>query len=131
MVTHFIIQSDLVIGFKLGVALPPGGVFDARHILIGEHSAHAGKGTSTLGIDFLDEGMEVIRQQGRRVPEDVAVIGYDDLSIAALNNPSLTTVSQHINQAGRLLAENLLNQLETGVVSNVTLPVDLVKRQSA
>jgi len=75
--------------------------------------------------------MEVIRQQGRRVPEDVAVIGYDDLSIAALNNPSLTTVSQHINQAGRLLAENLLNQLETGVVSNVTLPVDLVKRQSA
>jgi len=75
--------------------------------------------------------MEAIRRHGRRVPEDVAVIGYDNLSIAALANPPLTTVSQHVSQAGGLLAETLLQYIQTGNVTNVTVPVELIKRQSA
>jgi DNA-binding LacI/PurR family transcriptional regulator len=75
--------------------------------------------------------METIRAHGRRVPEDVAVVGYDDLSIAKLSNPPLTTVRQNVSKAGKLLADNLIHYLETGIVSNVTVPVELVKRQSA
>ena len=75
--------------------------------------------------------MDAIREHGRRVPEDVAVVGYDDLSIAGHSNPPLTTVRQNIPLAGKLLAENLIHQLETGSVTNVTIPVELVARKSA
>ncbi len=75
--------------------------------------------------------MDVIREHGRRVPEDVAVIGYDDLSIAEHSNPPLTTVRQNIPLAGRMLAENLIRFLETKVVNNATIPVELIVRKSA
>lgn len=77
------------------------------------------------------EAMNEIRKQGRRVPEDVAVVGYDDLSIAVYSNPPLTTVRQNVTLAGKLLAQNLLQYLQTGVVTNTTMPVDLIVRQSA
>jgi DNA-binding LacI/PurR family transcriptional regulator len=75
--------------------------------------------------------MDVIREHGRRVPEDVAVIGYDDLSIAEHSNPPLTTIRQNVPMAGRMLAENLIKYLETRTVTNVTIPVELVARKSA
>jgi DNA-binding LacI/PurR family transcriptional regulator len=75
--------------------------------------------------------IDVIRNHGRSVPDDIAVIGYDDLSIAAFNNLPLTTIRQNIPLAGRLLAQNLIQYLQTGLVSNVTIPVELVVRKSA
>lgn len=74
--------------------------------------------------------MDVIRANGRRVPEDVAVVGYDDLSIAEFSNPPLTTIRQNIPLAGKLLAQNLLQYLQTGLVMNVSIPVELVIRRS-
>lgn len=75
--------------------------------------------------------INVIQNSGKRVPEDVAVVGYDDLSIANYNNLPLTTIRQNISLAGKLLAQNLVQYIKTGVVTNVTLPVELVVRQSA
>lgn len=75
--------------------------------------------------------IDVIRRHGKRVPGDIAVIGYDDLSIASYHQPPLTTVRQDIPLAGRLLAQNLIQYLKTGVVSQVTMPVELIVRQSA
>jgi len=75
--------------------------------------------------------MKAIREKGRRIPDDIGVVGYDDLSIAELNNPPLTTIRQNIPQAGRLLAQNLIQQLQTGVLCSVTMPVELVVRASA
>ena len=69
--------------------------------------------------------MDTLRESGRRIPEDVAVVGYDNLSIAQVSNPPLTTVSQN------LLAQNLIQYLRTGVVTNVIVPVELVLRKSA
>jgi DNA-binding LacI/PurR family transcriptional regulator len=75
--------------------------------------------------------MDSVRASGRRVPDDVAVIGYDNLSISEFSNPPLTTINQNLPQAGRLLARNLIDYLQTGVVTNVVVPVDLVERKSA
>ncbi len=68
---------------------------------------------------------------GRRVPEDVAVIGYDDIRLAAYVSPALTTVSQHIQEAGRYLAEDLIARIDGGPISTRVLPVELVIRNSA
>lgn len=75
--------------------------------------------------------INVIQSKGKRVPEDIAVVGYDDLSIAALNNLPLTTIRQNIPMTGRLLAQNLVQFIQSGVVTNVTIPVELVVRKSA
>ena len=75
--------------------------------------------------------MDMIREEGRRVPEDIAVVGYDDLSIAEHSNPPLTTVRQNIPLAGKVLAQNLIEYLQTGMVTNVSIPVELIARKSA
>ena len=75
--------------------------------------------------------MDAVREEGRRVPEDIAVVGYDDLSIAAHSNPPLTTIRQNIPLAGKLLAQNLIEYLQTGMVTNVSIPVELIIRKSA
>jgi len=75
--------------------------------------------------------MDAIREAGRGVPEDVAVVGYDDLSISEHSNPPLTTIRQNIPLAGKLLAQNLIEYLQTGMVTNVSIPVELIVRKSA
>ncbi len=55
--------------------------------------------------------MSVIRRLGRRVPEDVAIVGFDDIDLARLSEPSLTTVRQRTETQGRLMARLLLRQL--------------------
>lgn len=81
--------------------------------------------------DFIAIGaMNAIRERGKRVPEDISVLGYDDISLAQYSNPPLTTIRQNINESGRLLVQNLIQYLETGVVTNVSVPVNLVVRES-
>jgi len=75
--------------------------------------------------------INVIQNSGKRVPEDIAVVGYDDLSIAAYNNLPLTTIRQNIPLAGKLLAENLIQFIKSGAITNTTIPVELVIRKSA
>jgi DNA-binding LacI/PurR family transcriptional regulator len=75
--------------------------------------------------------IDALRAHGRRVPEDVGVVGYDDISIARHINPPLTTIRQNGPLAGRLLAETLVRHLETGAIANVSIPAELVVRGSA
>ena len=75
--------------------------------------------------------MDEIREHERSVPEDIAVIGYDGLSITEHSNPPLTTIRQNIPLAGKLLAQNLIDYLQTGMVTNVSIPVELIVRKSA
>jgi len=75
--------------------------------------------------------IHVIQERGKRVPEDIAVVGYDDLPIALYYNTPLTTIRQDIPLAGKLLAQNLIQYIQTGIVTNITLPVELVVRKSA
>lgn len=74
--------------------------------------------------------MDAIREHGKRIPEDIAIVGYDDLSITEHSNPPLTTIRQNIPLAGKLLAENLLQYLQSGIATNVSTPVELIVRKS-
>jgi len=51
-------------------------------------------------------------EAGLRVPEDVSVVGFDDIRIAVHNNPSLTTVRQPLQRMGEIAASTLLKRIE-------------------
>ncbi|MGW2212936.1 LacI family DNA-binding transcriptional regulator [Streptomyces sp. NPDC001781] len=73
--------------------------------------------------------LRVLRAEGRRVPEDVAVIGFDDMApVAEQTDPPLTTVRQDIEEMGRIMARLLLSG---GQTRGVVLPTTLVRRASA
>lgn len=69
-------------------------------------------------------------KSGRRVPEDVAIVGYDNIQLSAYTRPSLTTISQDMNKAGRLMLSKLLSASETSPLSSERLPTDLIVRES-
>lgn len=75
--------------------------------------------------------MTFLRGRGIRVPEDIAVIGYDNLSIAGYASPPLTTVSQNIPLAGKYLARDLVRYLEHRIITESVVPVELIRRESA
>jgi DNA-binding LacI/PurR family transcriptional regulator len=55
--------------------------------------------------------IRALRESGRQVPDDVSVVGFDDIQSAAFQNPSLTTVRQPLRQMGRAAAEILLKRI--------------------
>jgi DNA-binding LacI/PurR family transcriptional regulator len=75
----------------------------------------------------------VLLDAGRRVPEHVAVVGFDDSPVAVTVRPTLTTVHQPIGAMGRELAELLMRQISdpVGAPSRVIFPTELVVRESS
>lgn len=77
--------------------------------------------------------MKVLRRAGKRIPQDVAVVGYDDIYAAAYTTPSLTTIRQPFYEMGQtavsLLLEYLGDRLEEP--SSVSLPTTLTLRESS
>lgn len=70
---------------------------------------------------------------GRRVPADVAVVGFDDLAIALSTNPQLTSVHQPIEEMGREMARLLVDAIDAPdpVHKRVILATDLIQRASS
>lgn len=134
--------EDRVAGHR--AALTRVGLFDAALVVDGDYTEAAG----AAGMrELLDRGVDavfcandlaargavgVLREQGLRVPEQVALAGFDDLDFAAHLDPPLTTVRQSIRQLGAEAADSLLGLLETPVAAprRVILPTELVIRQS-
>ncbi len=75
--------------------------------------------------------MRALSESGRRVPEDIAVVGFDDIPAASLTSPPLTTITQDVRGAGELLVESLLAQVEDRALPKPTLPARLVVRKSS
>ncbi|GAA0614660.1 LacI family DNA-binding transcriptional regulator [Streptomyces crystallinus] len=75
---------------------------------------------------------QVLREHGRRVPEDVSLIGFDDSAIARHMDPPLTSVRQPIEEMGRAMAQLLLSQIAAPEPSRprLVLPTELVVRAS-
>jgi LacI family transcriptional regulator len=55
--------------------------------------------------------IQALRESGRRVPDNVSVVGFDDIQSAAFQNPALTTVRQPLRQMGMTAAETLLRRI--------------------
>lgn len=75
--------------------------------------------------------LRALRTAGRRVPEDVAVVGFDDLEIARRTEPELTTISQPIRALGHEMATMLVRLIDGDSPSPIILPTQLVVRGSA
>ena len=78
--------------------------------------------------------MQAIREGGLRVPEDIAVVGFDDIPTARLISPGLTTISQHQEQIGRRAAQMLFERLNGATPMGgrtESMPFELITRQSA
>ncbi len=74
--------------------------------------------------------MRALSRAGVKVPEDVSVVGYDDVPIARHNRPALTTVSQDTAHAGRLLVSKLLNANGRLEIRSERMPTNLIVRES-
>jgi DNA-binding LacI/PurR family transcriptional regulator len=85
------------------------------------------------GADLIAMGViQALRESGRRVPDDVAVVGFDDIPAAARIDPPLTTVKQPIEAIGARMAEMLLDRIAGEPVDPpwAILPTELVIRSS-
>ncbi len=77
--------------------------------------------------------IQAITERGRSVPHDVAVVGFDDIHLAALLQPSLTTIRQDKQGLGAATAESLIAMIEDPELDPpvVVVPVELVIRDSS
>src|SRR3984893_12156457 len=76
--------------------------------------------------------LRAFQEAGLRVPQDISVIGFDDIQGAAFSNPGLTTVRQPLADMGRLAAQTLLSRIEGATDCPAEIPIEpeLVVRQS-
>jgi DNA-binding LacI/PurR family transcriptional regulator len=76
--------------------------------------------------------IRALQEQGLRVPQDVSVMGFDDIPGAAFHSPSLTTVRQPLNRMGEVAAQTLLERIEAkkDYIPEIAIEPELVIRES-
>ncbi len=78
--------------------------------------------------------MRALREAGRRVPEDVSVVGFDDIQSAAFQQPALTTVRQPLRQMGEIAAKTVVGRItatkNAGYSKVITVEPELIVRGS-
>ncbi len=83
------------------------------------------------GSDLIAVGaMRALAAAGVAVPDDVAIMGFDDIPAASMTSPPLTTVMQDLKGAGERLVESLIAQIEESDAPPSTLDTQLVVRRS-
>ncbi len=75
--------------------------------------------------------MRALSEAGLNVPDDVAVVGFDDIPAASLTSPPLTTIMQDIKAAGQVLVETLTEQIKGQEPAPRKLPARLIVRGSS
>lgn len=73
--------------------------------------------------------LRALIKSGRKVPEDVSVVGYDDIPFARLHRPALTTIRQDTGQAGRMLVSKLLDS-RGGANRSERITTELIVRET-
>jgi DNA-binding LacI/PurR family transcriptional regulator len=111
-----------------GDFMETGGATAMRALL----SAHPDLDAVVAANDNMAAGaLQVLRDAGRSVPDDVAVVGFDDLPIAMHTDPKLTTIHQPVQALGREAARMLIDLLDGGQPDPFILPTNVVVRESA
>lgn len=122
-----------------------GADFDERYVEAGDYSAESGQQAMTRLLervpdvdavfaanDLMASGALVaLRRAGRRVPDDVAVGGFDDSGLAETLDPPLTTMHQPFDRISAEMVALLLDRIAGAEPKSVTMPARLVVRASA
>jgi len=76
--------------------------------------------------------IRAVFESGLRVPEDVSVVGFDDIQSAAFQHPGLTTIRQPLHQMGKTAAETVLRRIKSGHdrVHEIVVEPELIVRES-
>ena len=83
------------------------------------------------GSDLIALGaLASLRRHGKDVPDDVAIVGYDDISMARHARRGLTTVPQDLRAGGKLIVTKLLNGQGCGDITSQRLPTELKVRET-
>ncbi len=104
-----------------------GGYYAMQQLLVAcPDAVFAASDTMAVGA------MRAIREAGFRIPKDIALVGFDDVSISERTNPPLTTVRQPIFQFGFNSVEILIDLIENGIkpARRVIMATELVIRDS-
>lgn len=80
---------------------------------------------------FVIELISQLADLGVRVPDDISLVGYDNVVTSELVRPSVTTIRPAMREVGRRAAQLILDMLDGRSVSDVVLPPELVVRQSS
>ena len=119
------IKNKLVVQLEGESSSPELGYQVARQLLAsGENftALFAFNDISAIGA------IQALREAGKRIPEDVSVVGFDDIQSAAFQNPALTTVRQPLREMGMLAAQTLLERINAP--SKESYPKEIVVEPS-
>ncbi|MDX8056720.1 LacI family DNA-binding transcriptional regulator [Lentzea sp. BCCO 10_0798] len=161
MVRHLVESGRRRIATITGPQDTPGGVerlrgyrevlnehgidYDRRLVATGDYSRASGEScmqqllTAVPDLDAVfvasdlmaDGALSAIERTGRRVPDDIAVGGFDDSPVATAVQPQLTTIRQHWTRISEMMVRQLLAQIAGEGPATVILPTELVIRESA
>jgi LacI family transcriptional regulator len=73
-----------------------------------------------------------LRKHNIKVPQQVKVVGFDNVSISEYSSPSITTINQDKTRLGEIAAQLLLDMIDGNSIDekNIILPVELIKRET-
>jgi len=77
--------------------------------------------------------MRAFQEAGRRIPEDISVVGFDDVALASFSIPTLTTIRQPLLKMGRIAAQTIIDRIEerTTFLPEIAVEPELVVRNSS
>lgn len=124
---------------EMGVEITPDHIFEAFTLY--QHGVVNGQKIATSSLKFTAVAvmsdivafgvMEGLRLCGLRVPDDISVIGFDNLPECQYTSPKLTTISQNFQQKAKLVGESLFKMIrdEPATTAEV-IDVEIIERQS-
>jgi DNA-binding LacI/PurR family transcriptional regulator len=75
--------------------------------------------------------MRALAERDRKVPADVAIVGFDDIPLSAFTTPPLTTIRQNCHAGARVMVETLMGSIRHQPAATVVIPTELVVRASS
>ena len=126
---HIPIRPELTVQIDIDDPTPQLGYPFAKQLL-----ARKAPFTALFAYNDLSAlgAIRAFQEAGVRVPEDVSIVGFDDIQGAAYNTPSLTTVRQPLKRMGNIAAQTLLERIEgqTDYPGEIAIEPELVVRES-